>query len=265
MMKSHNFQYLSSACVAIGLLTTLFSVAHANVLTFDGPACRDPITNTATTCVDGAEIFQGYGDNPASAINVTYNGSGKFRSQAAGYGDLVDAAYYDATGDSSIGLFVFPGYGLRLNGFDLAGFDFQQNKPVTTRLKIGYFDISAGSVFTTLIDEGTVTLPTSGSHLHFNYALDAIASGPSGFLNLGIQWSNDDRFTVGIDNVDFTLAKIPATTTPEPASLLLMALGLFTLSAWKRKEIGLRASPAKGDKYPCASPGRLIVVQRTNS
>ena len=177
-------------------------------------------------CVGGccSELFQGlglsiydaipqsYGDNLPGAANVTVeyrtvdpaNNNTTFSSLSywdTGYGDLVDVAFPGAASNlAELSLVPEPGWRVRLNGFDIAGW-LQTDHPNQT-LRI------LDENFNSMIDYSPVVIHGAGP-THDSYAPNLTSAG-----RLRIQWGPD--WNVGIDNVSFSQVAVP-----EPSSLLL--------------------------------------------
>ena len=185
---------------------------------------------------DGDPILGTYGDNDnlggTPNVVVDYRsreissgtvGSSVLEYWNLDYGDLIDVAYAPEPSGyyAEITLTADPGWEVVLNSFDLAGFDRldRPNQPVFVVM-----DVNGAVLFD---DSGTV-LGTGATHSSYAPGLAA--------QSLTIRFG--DRFTVGIDNVNFD-QRLSLATVPEPASLGLFSVGLVGLAAarrWKRRQ-----------------------------
>lgn len=221
----------------LGTTIILAASAHATVLTFD----LDPdIPNYG-------DIPGSYGDNVSAASDVvgtylmgngyTPNVTTEYRTWQIStdtvaynnldfwhdsYGDLSKVAFSVTSSDhfAEITLVPEPGWAIRLNSFDMAGY------PVTDHPN-SQVRILDGTSNTILVDYSPVTILGSGG-THSTFTPGLTHNGP-----ISIRFGYND-WNVGIDNINFD--QVTAVPEPETYAMLLAGLGLIGFMARRRKQ-----------------------------
>jgi len=213
--------------------------AGATILTFD----------VAGGVSDHQIMPQDYGDNVAASLQaghaygvgaegftpnvvVDYGMPGEIPALwRTGYGDLVNAHFNDADGDTTftIRFTADSGFSVQLYGFDLASF----TNAGQTIQGYGVRDLSDNS---TLAGAGA-TAVTGTTHLEVAFATLLEASALELFVDLtGLGTVSDN---IAIDNIRFGQVQTAIQSVPEPQSLGLLGLalaGLATLSRRRARE-----------------------------
>lgn len=211
-------------------------LALAALLATAAPAGAQTLTFTNAAWGDGTTIPQSYGDI-AGSVDVSYRHRGGFGNTSVidpnayhwrtGYNDLLSVAYSAAgSGVGEIALAnLLAGQAVTLNAADVGAWS---SRTLTNTVALRVYDFGWNLLYSGL---GS----TFGSTSHASFAPAVSATD-----GLYIQWSqiNDtgapiDAYNVGIDNVEFTAG--PSTTTPEPATVGLMGLGLAGIAAAARR------------------------------
>ena len=215
--------------ILLGMMATV--PAQATILTFDigGMSNYGDIPSTygdnVTSTTNGSFSYgQGNGFTP----NITVDYATRFVSTGnietnhldwwnTGYGNLTNVAFPVSSSDRFGEVTLTPGAGLavKLNGFDLAGYNQGDHPGQTIRI---------------LDDQGLVleftdftVLGAGPSHSPFSFT-DLVSNGP-----LRIQYAFND-WNVGIDNIHFE----QVSPVPLPGALLLFGAGLAGLAGLGR-------------------------------
>ena len=228
---------LLSHTLLLGAGVLLATSAQATILTFDLdpgvpnfgdiPGSYGDNVNAASDAVGSYLVGNGYTPNVTtdyrtwqiSSDTVAYN---NLDFWATGYGDLTNVAFSVVSGDhfAEITLVPEPGWAIRLNSFDMAGF------PVADHLD-SQVRILDGTSNTILVDYSPVTiLGTGGTHSTFTPGLTH--EGP---LSIRFGYNN---WNVGIDNINFD--QVAVVPEPETYAMLLAGLGLVGFMARHRKQ-----------------------------
>ena len=137
-----------------------------------------------------------------------------------GYSDLVDNVF--ACYNGGVGEFFFAplnGQPVTLNYLDLGSYLAGPNGVGPSRpYDVRVYDTNWNSVFAAT---GTVT---STQRINF-----ATTSATGLYLQWGTHWD------VGVDNISTTVAGVPQSTVPEPATLAFMVPGLLAAAAFARR------------------------------
>lgn len=132
------------------------------------------------------------------------------------YGDLVNVAFPVTSSDhfGEISLIAEPGWSVKLNSFDLAGY------PGVDKInKVRIIDGNGTELF---LDESAAILGAGGTHSTFSPDLTAQI--------LRVQFAFND-WNIAIDNVNFDQTPVPV-----PAGLYLLGSGLLSLAATVRRK-----------------------------
>lgn len=215
----------------------LAASAQATVLTFD--LNPDPL--------DYSDIPGSYGDNVSAASDAvgsylmgngyTPNVTTEYRTWQistntvaynnldfwhTSYGDLFKVAFPVTSGDAfaEITLVPEPGWAIRLNSFDLAGYPGVDHPNSQVR-------ILDGTSNTILLDYSPVTILGAGG-THSTFTPNLTFAGP-----VSIRFGYND-WNVGIDNINFD--QVTAVPEPETYAMLLAGLGLIGFMARRGKK-----------------------------
>ena len=215
----------------------LAASAQATVLTFDLspdlpdygdiPGSYGDNVNAASDAVGSYLMGNGYTPNVTteyrtwqiSTNTVAYNNLDLWHSN---YGDLSKVAFGVTSADhfAEITLVPEPGWAIRLNSFDLAGYYVSDHPGSQVR-------ILDGASNTVLLDYSPVTiLGAGGTHSTFTPNLTFV--GP-----VSIRFGYND-WNVGIDNINFD--QVTAVPEPETYAMLLAGLGLLGFIARRGKQ-----------------------------
>ena len=220
-----------------GAAVLLAASAQASVLTFDlNPDVPDfgdipgnygDNVNAASDAVGSYLMGNGYTPNVTteyrtwqiSTNTVAYNNLDFWHTN---YGDLSKVAYSVTSADhfAEITLVPEPGWAIRLNSFDLAGYSVTDHPNSQVR-------ILDGTSNTVLIDYSPLTILGSGG-THSSFTPGLTYNGP-----LSIRFGYND-WNVGIDNINFD--QVAAVPEPETYAMLLAGLGLIGFMARRRKQ-----------------------------
>ncbi|UJP03953.1 MAG: FxDxF family PEP-CTERM protein [Nitrosomonas sp.] len=220
-----------------GAAVLLAASAHATVLTFDLdpglpnygdiPGTYGDNVNAASDAVGSYLTGNGYTPNVTteyrtwqiSTDTVAYN---NLDFWATGYGDLTNVAFSVVSGDhfAEITLVPEPGWAIRLNSFDIGGYNVSDHPNSQVR-------ILDGTSNTVLIDYSPLTILGSGG-THSSFTPGLTYNGP-----LSIRFGYND-WNVGIDNINFD--QVTAVPEPETYAMLLAGLGLIGFMARRRKQ-----------------------------
>jgi len=210
-----DIRILAGAAVAAMALAAA-QPASADLLTFDGDICAG-----GTSCTNGETIDQSYGDTAVVDVvgigNVASPG-GPLYFWADSYSDLTNVAYGD--NGVTVGLFLDPaaGYQVTLNGFDLGSWPFLSRS-------------SQWSIY-----DGLGNLLDSSGGIVVNGQVSTHVPGPyTSAHGIQINWG-PDGYDVGIDNVDFTVSRIPTGGIPEPSTWAMLIMGFSALGAALRTQ-----------------------------
>jgi PEP-CTERM motif len=220
------------ASVAVGVaFGGQFSVADAALitLTFEGNICG---TTGTSSCGNGAQIGENYGDS--SLVNVSYRsiGTGSNTTHASflnwwnSYGDLSGVVWGGGGTSGYISEIVIDpmaGYEISLVSLDMGSYS---NALRTSQLSV--FDASTGAA---IYSSGTVPVPASG-HSDFDLNLAYEDGG------VRIQWG-PDGYNVGLDNITFDIREITSTSVPEPGTLALFGAGLAAFGLLRRRKASI--------------------------
>ena len=230
-------QSLLLKTVLTGAGVLLAASAQATILTFDLnpdipdygdiPGSYGDNVNAASDAVGSYLMGNGYTPNVTteyrtwqiSTNTVTYNNLYFWHS---GYGDLSKVAYSVTSSDqfAEITLVPEPGWAIRLNSFDLAGYPVSDHPNSQVR-------ILDGTSNTILLDYSPVTILGSGG-THSTFTPNLTFAGP-----LSIRFGYND-WNVGIDNINFD--QVTAVPEPETYAMLLAGLGLVGFMARRGKQ-----------------------------
>lgn len=227
---------LLSHTMLLGAGVLLATSAQATILTFDLdpavpnygdiPESYGDNVNAASDVVGSYFMGNGYTPNVTtdystwkiSTDTVAYN---NLDFWTTGYGDLTNVAFSVVSGDhfAEVTFVPEPGWGIRLNSFDMAGYSYSDHPGSQVR-------ILDGSSNTILIDYLPVTiLGAGGTHSTFTPGLTH--NGP-----LSIRFGYND-WNVGIDNINFD--QVAVVPEPEAYVMLLAGLGLVGFIVRRRK------------------------------
>lgn len=212
-------------------LLSFSNLVHSTILTFEGLGLPNY-----------GEIPQAYGDNVVNISDGVGNyleGNGftsnirlEYRTLSPGdgttieehveywdlqYGDLADVAFPSVNGNlAEISFVADPGWLVRLNDFDIAGWPNQTQSEQTVRILDGAFNplVDYSPVDITGIDHDSFSPNITGQILRIQF-------GPS--------WNT------GIDNINFDQFEQPDQAIPEPSTLLLLSSGLIGFAALRKK------------------------------
>ena len=204
---------------------------NATVLTFDGLGLP----------IYGA-ISQDYGDRVTATSDATGNylaGNGftgnitaSYRTSnpdnslhldyvdywSTSYGDLVDVAFAANNGKyAEVTLTADAGWNVLINSFDMAGW------PTADVALAGLSILDSSGA--TLWDSGVSIIHGAGS-VHDSFSPNITAN------SLTLRWGTN--WDIGLDNLNFDQVRAPV-SVPEPASIVLLSLGLIGLGISKRK------------------------------
>jgi len=215
----------------------LAASAQATILTFDLnpdipnygdiPGSYGDNVNAASDAVGTYLMGNGYTPNVTteyrtwqiSTNTVAYNNLDFWHDS---YGDLSKVAYSVTSSDqfAEITLVPEPGWSIRLNSFDLAGYAVADHPGSQVR-------ILDGTSNTVLLDYSPVTILGSGG-THSTFTPNLTFAGP-----LSIRFGYND-WNVGIDNINFD--QVTAVPEPETYAMLLAGLGLVGFMARRGKQ-----------------------------
>jgi hypothetical protein len=230
-------QSLLLQTMLMGAGVLLAASAHATVLTFDLnpdipnygdiPGSYGDNVNAASDAVGSYLMGNGYTPNVTteyrtwqiSTNTVAYNNLDFWHDS---YGDLSKVAFSVVSGDhfSEITLVPEPGWAIRLNSFDIAGYPVSDHPSSQVR-------ILDGTSNTILLDYSPVTILGAGG-THSTFTPNLTFAGP-----LSIRFGYND-WNVGIDNINFD--QVTAVPEPETYAMLLAGLGLVGFMARRRKQ-----------------------------
>lgn len=228
---------LLSNTMLLGAGVLLATSAQATILTFDLdpsvpnygdiPGSYGDNVNAASDAVGSYLMGNGYTPNVTtdyrtwqiSTDTVAYN---NLDFWAGGYGDLTNVAYSVTNSDhfAEITFVPEPGWAIRLNSFDMAGYNFADHSNSQVR-------ILDGTSNTILVDYSPVTILGTG-RTHSTFTPDLTHAGP-----LSIRFGYND-WNVGIDNINFD--QVAVVPEPETYAMLLAGLGLIGFMARRRKQ-----------------------------
>ncbi|WP_292918430.1 PEP-CTERM sorting domain-containing protein [Nitrosomonas sp.] len=216
----------------------MFAVsAQATILTFDLdpalpnygdiPATYGDNVNAASDAVGSYGMGNGYTPNVTteyrtwqiSTNTVAYNNLDFWDFN---YGDLVNVAFSVSSAGyfAEITLVPEPGWAIRLNSFDLAGYSKIDHPNSQVR-------ILDGTSNTVLIDYSPVTvLGSGGTHSTFTPGLTYAGA-------ISIRYGYND-WNIGIDNINFD--QVAAVPEPETYAMLLAGLGLLGFMVRRRSQ-----------------------------
>ena len=215
----------------------LAASAQATVLTFDLspdlpdygdiPGSYGDNVNAASDAVGSYLMGNGYTPNVTteyrtwqiSTNTVAYNNLDLWHSN---YGDLSKVAFGVTSADhfAEITLVPEPGWAIRLNSFDLAGYYVSDHPGSQVR-------ILDGASNTVLLDYSPVTILGAGG-THSTFTPNLTFAGP-----VSIRFGYND-WNVGIDNINFD--QVTAVPEPETYAMLLAGLGLLGFIARRGKQ-----------------------------
>lgn len=208
----------AAAAALFGLTLGAAAGANASVLTFDGNIC-----NGGQVCGNGSNIDSTYGDI-AGQLDVQYaDTDANLQFWDIGYNELINVAWGNHGGASSIILVPRTGFSVTLNGFDLGAWPSAANGSQVTISAVG------GPV---LFSSGPIVVGTGNLSSHFT-------GGYTSASGIIINWG-PDSFNTGIDNVDFTTRAVTG-GVPEPATWAMMILGLGAAGSLIRRRRALAA------------------------
>lgn len=222
------------AAIAAGL--TMAASAQATVLTFDlnfpidgfgdFPAAYGDFVNAANDGLGSYGLGNGYTPNVSvdyrtwkiSTNSVVFN---HLDFWPTGFGGLTNVVYGVNGVDHFAELKLVPqaGFAVRLNSFDLAGYN-QANHP---NAQVRILDGVTNAV---LVDYSPVTVLGSGGAIS-TFTPNLTHAGP-----ISIRFGYDN-WNIAIDNVNFD--QITAVPEPEAYALMLAGLGLVGWAARRRK------------------------------
>ncbi len=228
---------LLSNTMLLGAGVLLATSAQATILTFDLdpsvpnygdiPGSYGDNVNAASDAVGSYLVGNGYTPNVTtdyrtwqiSTDTVAYN---NLDFWATGYGDLTNVAFSVVSGDhfAEITFVPEPGWAIRLNSFDMAGYYIADHSNSQVR-------ILDGTSNTILVDYSPVTILGTGG-THSTFTPDLTHAGP-----LSIRFGYND-WNVGIDNINFD--QVAVVPEPETYAMLLAGLGLVGFMARRRKQ-----------------------------
>lgn len=215
----------------------LAASAQATVLTFDLspdlpdygdiPGSYGDNVNAASDAVGSYLMGNGYTPNVTteyrtwqiSTNTVAYNNLDLWHSN---YGDLSKVAFGVTSADhfAEITLVPEPGWAIRLNSFDLAGYYVSDHPGSQVR-------ILDGASNTVLLDYSPVTILGAGG-THSTFTPNLTFAGP-----VSIRFGYND-WNIGIDNINFD--QVTAVPEPETYAMLLAGLGLLGFMARRGKQ-----------------------------
>lgn len=226
---------LISSTLLLGAGALFAASAQATILTFDlDPAVGNygdisgaygDNVNAASDAVGSYSMGNGYTPNITteyrtwriSTDTVAYNNLDFWDFN---YGDLVNVAFGVSSADhfAEITLVPEPGWAIRLNSFDLAGY----SKIDHPNSQVRILDAASEAV---LIDYSPVTVLGAGgiTGTHSTFTPSLTFAGP-----ISIRFGYND-WNVGIDNINFD--QVTAVPEPETYAMLLAGLGLLGFMA----------------------------------
>lgn len=226
---------LISSTLLLGAGALFAASAQATILTFDLspsvpnygdiPGTYGDNVNAASDAVGSYSMGNGYTPNVTteyrtwriSTDTVAYN---HLDFWDFNYGDLVNVAFGVSSSDhfAEITLVPEPGWAIRLNSFDLAGY----SKIDHPNSQVRILDAATETV---LIDYSPVTVLGAGgiTGTHSTFTPSLTFAGP-----ISIRYGYND-WNVGIDNINFD--QVTVVPEPETYAMLLAGLGLLGFMA----------------------------------
>ena len=226
-MKAFANTVLTAFAAAGVALTATPALAADEILDFSGAVCIN------LPCSPGGGISQSYGDMAGLDVqyrsltgqgnsSVSYNG---LNFWSTGYGDLENVIWggdNDMVGVPEIRFVAAGGETVTINSFDMAGWPAADHSS-----SVRIFDLA----YNLLFEIQSLVAPGQG-HL-------TISPGVSNAGGLILQWG-PSGYNAGLDNISISVGG----GVPEPATWVLLILGLGAVGAALRRRRGLVPSAA---------------------